>query len=300
MRNVLRYVSLAVGIVLLLLVILAGTIWMITEMRWNRGYDIVTEPIDYRVDADLLEKGRHVATIRGCFECHGVNMEGKVFTDDPMLGRIVASNLTTGAGGIGTTYSDEDLVRSIRRGVKPNGKTVLFMPSHEYNVINKGDMTALIAYIRSMPPADNTLPVNKLRLGGRALYLITDDLHLFPAELIDPSLPMPTEEPQSVIEHGRYLSTTCMGCHGGTFSGGTIPGVPPFWPPATNLTPGGNLAHWSTADFITSMRTGVTPEGRQLPNEFMPWQMLGSMTDEELSALFAYLQTLEPLSEGNR
>ncbi len=52
--------------------------------------------------------------------------------------------------------------------------------------------------------------------------------------------------------------------------------------------------------FTTAMRTGRTPSGDQLDGEQMPYRVYQHMTDEELSALFAYLQTLEPREEGNR
>jgi hypothetical protein len=48
---------------------------------------------------------------------------------------------------------------------------------------------------------------------------------------------------------------------------------------ALNLTPGGELAGWSEEQFISAMRSGVTPSGRAM-SETMPWQYVGQMTDE--------------------
>ena len=62
--------------------------------------------------------------------------------------------------------------------------------------------------------------------------------------------------------------------------------------PAPNLTPGGGLARWSEADFINTLRTGTTPDGRQLDNEFMLWEDIGLLTDDELKAIWLYLQSL--------
>jgi mono/diheme cytochrome c family protein len=89
------------------------------------------------------------------------------------------------------------------------------------------------------------------------------------------------------LEYGRYLGTSCIGCHGATLSGGRIPGVPPDWPAASNLTPapGAAIARWSDTEFAKTMRTGTTPEGRMLDQKYMPWRMLGKMTDEEMQAL---------------
>ena len=93
---------------------------------------------------------------------------------------------------------------------------------------------------------------------------------------------------------------TCIGCHGPGLSGGPIPGVPADWPPAPNLTPGGRLSQWSEDDFIRVMRTGVTPDSKQIANRYMPWQALGQMTDDELKALWLYLQSLPAKPTGNR
>jgi hypothetical protein len=48
------------------------------------------------------------------------------------------------------------------------------------------------------------------------------------------------------------------------------------------------------------MRTGITPTGRELPNEFMPWQLYDKMTDEELEALWLFLKSLPYKEYGNR
>ena len=38
------------------------------------------------------------------------------------------------------------------------------------------------------------------------------------------------------------------------------------------------------------MRTGVTPEGRTLRKQNMPWDAVGQLGDDELRALHAYLK----------
>jgi hypothetical protein len=62
-----------------------------------------------------------------------------------------------------------------------------------------------------------------------------------------------------------------------------------------NLTPAGELQGWAQADFITLIRTGVKPTGTQVDAEEMPWDMYSGMTDVELEALWAYLQSLPAL-----
>jgi mono/diheme cytochrome c family protein len=300
MKKALKILGWGVAGVLIVVLFAALVIWLVTQSHWNTTYSLSSETVTISDDPQMLDHGRHVLTIRGCFDCHGENLGGKIFLEDPGVGRIVATNLTSGEGGIGRDYSDEDLVRSIRKGVRKDGKSVLFMPSHEYALLHQRDIDAMISYMRSMPPVDSQLPPSKLNLPIRTIYLLAGNVSLFPARLIDQTIPVPLTEPASVMEMGKYLSTTCIGCHGGNLSGGTIAGVPPHWPQASNLTPAGPMGSWSEADFFRAMKEGITPDGRHLENEYMPYSVLGAMTDEEMHALFVYLQSIEPFEKGVR
>jgi hypothetical protein len=66
---------------------------------------------------------------------------------------------------------------------------------------------------------------------------------------------------------------------------------------ASNLTPAGNLVAWDEDDFMSALRSGVTPEGKVMEPEVMPWPATAQMTDTELRALWAYLQSL-PAAES--
>ena len=50
---------------------------------------------------------------------------------------------------------------------------------------------------------------------------------------------------------------------------------------------------WSEVGFMATLRTGVTPYGKELDPENMPWKSLGKMTDDELKAVWLYLSSLE-------
>lgn len=219
-----------------------------------------------------------------------------------MVGVIANANLTGGQGSEVIDYTVEDWVRSIRHGVGPDGKPLLIMPSNQHYAMSDEDLGALLAYIQSLPPVDKELPELKLALFPRAMYVLGPMDFLVPAELIDHEAPRPTPPERGVsAEYGEYLAGLCSLCHGPSFSGGPIPGTPPDDPPALNLTPGGELAGWTFEDFLTAMRTGVTPGGRQLRDEYMPYETLfGDMTDEEWEAIWLYLQTLPPKEYGNR
>ncbi|MGN6509980.1 MAG: c-type cytochrome, partial [Chitinophaga sp.] len=80
------------------------------------------------------------------------------------------------------------------------------------------------------------------------------------------------------------------GCHHPNLKGG--PNPVPGGTPARDITAAGNVGKWSLNQFMTVLRSGKTPDGRQLKNEDMPWKMTANYTDEEMQALYSYLKTL--------
>jgi mono/diheme cytochrome c family protein len=227
-------------------------------------------------------------------------MAGKVFIDDPAIGRIVPPNLTGGRGGVGAASSNADFVRAIRHGVDPSGRQLLIMPSDDYNHFSDADLGAIVAYIRSLPAIDTSLPRNEIRTLGRVLFA-TNQLALQPAANIDHYAPRPRSPVPGVsTDYGAYLALNagCPSCHGPGLSGGKIPQAPPNTVPAANITAAG-LGAWSEADFLRVMRTGTRPDGRRL-DAFMPWPYFAQMTDDELRAIWRFLQAVPPRATGTR
>jgi mono/diheme cytochrome c family protein len=301
MKKLLKWIGIVFGCLVVLLLLAVGGVYALSNARFNKTYEIRVEPVEIPTDAESIAYGKHIAAIRSCMACHGDDLSGRIEFEDPLVGTIANANLTSGRGGIANTYSDADWARTIRHGVKPDGKPVLIMPAHTMFAMSDKDLGALIAYIKSIPPVDNELPELKLNLLPRLMYVAGPMDFLVPAELIDHAGPRPSApEPGVTAEYGQYLAGLCSLCHGPSFSGGPIPGTPPDDPPPLNLTPAGNLSSWSFDDFRTALRTGVTPDGRQLREEYMPYPIFSEMTDEELEAIWLYLQSLPPKEFGNR
>jgi cytochrome c553 len=66
---------------------------------------------------------------------------------------------------------------------------------------------------------------------------------------------------------------------------------------AANLTPDpetGIAKEYTEALFVQALRTGKTPDGGSILPP-MPWQNYAKMTDDDLKALWAYLQSLKPV-----
>jgi hypothetical protein len=97
------------------------------------------------------------------------------------------------------------------------------------------------------------------------------------------------------VEYGEYMVNTndCRVCHGPDLNGGPFPD-PTVDLITPNLTPT-NLASWTEEDFFTAMRTGVRPDGYGLNPSLMPWKDYSNFYDDELKAIWLYLQTLPEL-----
>jgi mono/diheme cytochrome c family protein len=285
----------------LVLGLAAGAVYVVSDNQLNKKVDVPRESVAIPTDITAIQRGQHLASaVAACVECHGPNLAGKVFIDDPLLARIVAPNLTRGRGGVGATFSDADFVRAIRHGVDPNGRQLLIMPSNDYNHFTDADLGAIIAYVRSLPAINTSLPPNDVHALGLMLFTV-GQLPLQPAATIDHLAPRPVAPPTGVTaEYGKYLSDSagCPSCHGPGLSGGKIPQAQSNAIPAANITSSG-LGNWSEADFIKAMRTGVRPDGRAIGTS-MPWPFYAQLTDSELRAIWRFLQAVPPRPTGTR
>ena len=294
MRRVLKWLGIVFIVLIGIIAVaaLAGTI--ISNRRIATTYALADEALPLPTDAASLAEGQRLVTMRGCSDCHTPDFGGQVFIDDPMLGTIATANLTAGQGSATAGYTVADWERAIRHGVGPDGRGLLIMPSYEYAGLSDEQVAQMIAYLQTVPPVDRVAVEPVLKPVGRALFL-AGQLPLLPAEMIDHTMGHVAAVPAAAsAEYGAYLSTTCTGCHQPNLAGGVVPGSAPGDPRSANLTPAGNLAHWSLDEFKDTLRNGVTPEGKTLDPAVMPWPIAAQMTDVEMEALWLYLASLPP------
>jgi cytochrome c553 len=241
-------------------------------------------------DAAAIARGAHWASILGCRDCHGEDLQGKVMVDVPPF-RAAPSNLTPGAGGVGASYKAADWDRAVRYGVKPDGRAVFFMmPSTLYHGLADGDMADLAAFLSSLAPVDHELPPSELRMPGK---IIAGAGGLDPAVEVssadrarEPAPPLASRG--ATAEFGRYLaSITCVECHGQELAGGRHPD--PAGPPAPSLEA---AAGWSADEFRLAATLGVAPGGCPGDPEWMPWPAFQHMTADEVEALRSHVKTV--------
>jgi mono/diheme cytochrome c family protein len=299
-RWIRRTVLAAAGLAAFAAAGLALGAWM-GERKRERHIDVAVAAVAVPTDAASRERGRYLYASRGCAECHGANGAGHVVMDDGKGFRVKSPDITPVAGGVAARYRDVDWARTVRHGVKPDGRPLLIMPSEDYARMSDADLGALVAYVRTLPPVAGAPAEFRLPPVVRTLYaagMIRDA-----AEKIDHAQPpAPTAAHDGSTAHGAYVAQMCQGCHGPHLSGGAIPGAPPAWPPAANLTPGAGSALARYADerqFVAMLRTGRRPDGSAV-SEVMPFASLRALDDEDTAALYRYLRTVPAFPAGQR
>jgi mono/diheme cytochrome c family protein len=286
MRKAIKWIGIIVGGLVGLILLALAVLYLSAEFRFNKTYDITPEPVTIPTDAASLAIGKHWAEIQ-CQGCHGEDLGGGPFFEDPALGYVDAPNLTAGKGGVGATYTDADWVRAIRHGVKTNGQSVFIMPSNDYYYYSDADLGGIIAYVKSVPPTDRETRPQSLAPFAKVLYSLGAFGNLLYAETIQHDVRPPAPPVGVTVDYGEYLANAngCPSCHGPQLNGAQP--AEPGAPFAPNLTSGGSLSGWTEETFLAAMRT------RQ--SEWMPFESLSKMTDNELHAVWLYLKSLPKL-----
>lgn len=230
LRKLLKGAGLLVVVLVVLLVVGYVAAYVVSEGMISKTYATPSIGLMAPTDAAAIERGKHITgAIADCQACHGANFAGRVIFNDPPIGRVSAPNLTRGKNGFGSVLSDADLARVLRYGVLPNGKSVRVMPSEEFQYLSDADLGAVIAFLKTLPPADSDLPTTEVGPLGRVLMAV-GQLPIFKAEQVDFHMPRPaTVVPAVNVDYGKYLANVsgCTTCHGPGLSGGQIPGSPP-------------------------------------------------------------------------
>jgi mono/diheme cytochrome c family protein len=299
MSKIFRYVGFGV-LGLLTLILLAGLVlYSLGIWRTSRTHNVQGQPVAAQVTEEVLARGEHIVRfVSGCADCHGTDLGGKVFVDEPGFAKIYAPNLTAGQGGAASIYSDTSWERALRKGISHEGRALApMMPAEATQHFSDADLAAVVAYIRSVRPVDSIMPkpsyalIAKMLIGAGILPLSPD--LVAKVERLEPS-----PEIGVTKEYGHYLANIagCTTCHGATLAGAEHPAHPGLQTP--NLS-SGNAASWTLAEFQRTLRTGRTPEGKDLSLELMPWAMYAGMTDNEIEAMWLWLESLGTKSEIN-
>ena len=254
---------------------------------------------------ERLARGRYLTQgLLGCEMCHTPRdwtkhgappLPDKELAGQPLElsgfpGHAVAPNLTpdpeTGSGN----WTDDQIARAIREGIKHDDTTLFpLMPYMIYRNLSDEDLAAVVVYLRSLPAVPNPLPPNQVN---------------FPVNLLVRGVPNPVTDPvrgpnpADPLERGKYLVSVGCGCHDPVdalpLAGGEKLVGP--WGDVTsvNITPDpSGIGYYTEATFITALRTGYI--GARELKSIMPFAEYQHLTDDDLKAMFAYLKTVKPV-----
>lgn len=259
---------------------------------------------------ETVMHGKHLVSLM-CSPCHydpaTKKLTGIRMMDVPkMVGKLYASNITQHpAKGIGS-YTDGELAYLVRTGIAKNGK---LMPYMQKPNLADDDLKAIIAFLRSgdemVQPSDAEPGKTKYTPMGKF------GMSHFSKPLPYPSKEISAPDKANKVIYGKYLvdNFSCYDCHSASFTavsktepekskgymggGNKLKDQSGATVISSNLTPHATgIGSWTEKDFVRAMKEGVSKDNSIVR---YPMPMFTELTDEELSAIYTYLQSLPPI-----
>lgn len=129
---------------------------------------------------------------------------------------------------------------------------------------------------------------------------MADDTGFTNTSLPNATLPNISPANSALVNRGAYIARAadCMACHGEDYTGGTAIETPMGEIYSTNITPSKRygIGNYTEKDLKNALQKGRTPSHMLYPA--MPYPSYSGMTEEDISALFAYLQTVPVVDEA--
>lgn len=255
-----------------------GTVYAWSSSILMKSYEATPRAIPWTEAPEALARGERLAQVYGCFHgCHGADMEGDVFFDEPLFGRGAAPNLTQAV----RRYTPEQFEAIVRQGIRPDGRGVLAMPSASFATLTNRDLGDIYSFIAAYPEQPDR------DIGGSALYplgrllLISGEFQMAPEQIDDE--PWTEQRLADPLALGAYLErNACSECHGMDGEG------------SEGFTPPLSIAKaYDIEAFRRLMSTGVgVDENRDLGlMARVAKYRLSHLEQEEVNALFAHLQS---------
>ncbi|MFN8344661.1 MAG: c-type cytochrome [Spirosomataceae bacterium] len=315
MKTVLRYIFISLAVVLL------GIGGILAYVKFILP-DVGAAPeLKIKATQAQIERGKYLANhVNVCLDCHSTR-DWTRYSGPPTPGTLGKGGERYGRemGLPGTFYSrnitpaglgdwtDGEIFRAISSGVNRHGKALFpLMPYTAYGKMDREDIKSVIAYLRTIQPIPNKIPASEAD---------------FPMNFLMNTIPQQPKfekrpDPSHSVAYGRYLvnAAGCADCHTKTDQGKPVPGMdfaggveinfPGSVIRTANLTPDKEtgLGLWTKAAFIARFKafdpaSGYKPHSVKSGEKqtIMPWTMYSGMSEQDLGAIYAYLQTLKPV-----
>ena len=270
----------------------------------------------------VLDRGQYlVEHVAGCIDCHskrdftkysgpvvpGTEGGGGMVFDEKfgLPGKLYGKNITPDQEtGIGT-WTDEDIMKALTRGISKNGDTLFpLMPYANYNRMAKDDLLSIIAFIKTLKPIKNKVAERQLFVPIGMVY---------PAKALVPVIENNQRPPETdAVNYGGYLITfaDCGTCHSPLtpqgpdrtrmYAGGYTFDLGSNKVNSANITPDSTtgIGTWSEQRFLNKFIPYREEKGYNYDpgkeNTIMPMSLLAGMKDDDLKAIYAYLRKLKP------
>lgn len=280
------------------------------------------ENLKIEVTPEMLKRGEYLANhVCVCIDCHSKRdwskfsgpivsgtegMGGEAFTRDfGFPGSFYSKNITPANIG---DWTDGEVLRAISCGVDKNGKALFpVMMYPYYHSMDKDDIIAIVAYIRTLKPIKNETKAAEPD---------------FPMNFLINTIPQNAEyttlpSRDDIVDYGKYLvnASACSECHtmnikgkkveGMDFAGGRVFNFPgPKKIVSANITPDKEtgIGYWTEEAFVNKFKTfedKTKLQDYKSPKDYqsiMPWNMYAGMDTSDLKAIYAYLKTLKPIN----
>lgn len=277
MRRLLKWAGYGLAGLVCLLVLAVIFIYIASSRIRARVYEIPLDSVELVADPAVAADGARLTALWGCEGCHGEGVTGDQMFEQRFVGSVTAPNLTR----ILPLYSDAELDRLLRRGIKRDGTSAMVMPAEVYYHIPEAQLSSIVAHLRSLPAAEGPEGGVKLGVLGRAfLVLGRFPLAAEEVDLSSPRMAYPGEgDPRALGEY--WAAVICSLCHGEDLRGAEDDFAPSLEVVATSYSP---------AQFELFMRAGIAMDGREreLMSE-LARSNLRHMSREDIAGLYTYL-----------
>ena len=270
---------------------------------------------------ERIERGRYlVEHVMGCMSCHSPARHGDRYSLPPIAETKGAGGLLLGPqnrfpGSLNSknitphnlgTWTDGEIVRALTVGVTREGEPIFpIMPYKGYGTLDREDIYAAVAYLRTLAPVANAVPDSEID------FPINLIIRTEPKDMTFGKRP----DPSDTVAFGRYMATAagCADCHTKLVDGRVVGepfagGMESYFPPTglfrtANITPDKEtgIGNWTREAFIDrfkSMDLETVMDMKVEPGEantIMPWWEFSGMKRADLGAIYDYLMTLEPI-----
>ncbi|MXO49733.1 c-type cytochrome [Erythrobacter gaetbuli] len=278
----------AVAATIIVIALLGGCSDRATDIDEGQSSLIAFDGADYKADAEKLMHGERMAEVFACNSCHLEDYTGANFGEMiPLVEGLWATNISLTM----PQMSDAELELILREG-KRSDRELYLMPSRQTHFLSEQDMSALIAFLRTIKPAGAPTPEPPAGFADAVADRLPRDYwrekeygrRFYPSAADEVAYYVANRVPNlgSSLERGRYIATTvCSVCHGAALDG-----------KGENSGDVQAALSYDGATFDALLGSDMTVSGPMPPNEWGGTHAAYPLTPSERTDIYQYVFAL--------